>query len=334
MCNDKGRAHGMVCIASSCRVRDKNGIPTKLDFGAHYGVFCATASTVKIQFQDRDGAALPSPLRLGISHGSNDRTKHLRIEVDPESAIGTIQVSASDQLSLSNIAINGKFINFDVAGLQKSDPETPGDARITATDPTGVTPPQTVSVVVPAEVATPHDCSGSGGPVNGRNYAENATTAPAQPNIPPGQVVLVTAYYLPLQITVHDQFHQLVGDIYDGAAITETIQAGGIMGAPINATLNSSSTYTDRVGADWKPQVNPIAGWPTTLTQQGIVPAGSEQANAWLSSQSLPMQDHEEVQIAGVEVDGFPLNPGIVDRRVKISSSAQTILLDWQCGSN
>jgi len=161
--------------------------------------FVAPGSTVVIDlaFQKSDGSALPSTLRVGITANGHDRKQHLRAVVDPSSEAANITISVSSKLQLSNVSTSGGIITFDVVGATKSDSR--GDSTITARHSSGTTFTKSTSVVVPAQVGTPHDTTGGGVVI--ANRALNVTTLPPIINVPSSQVDLVTIYSRALSIT-------------------------------------------------------------------------------------------------------------------------------------
>jgi hypothetical protein len=263
----------------------------------------ARITIVTVEFQTDGGAALPSPLRIGITVGSHNRTQHLKAIVKPDSEAPNVTLTASAALTLSNATTNGNTIKFDLVGVTKS--TSRGDATVTAQHTSGVSVKQAVSVVVPAQVTTPHDTTGGG--LLSRNVVLDATTSPADPGLPPGTVQLVTTYVKFLTITVKDQFGDLVGDLYQGASVSE------FGGTAINQSLSAGSTYSDPVGA---------------ASLGPVVAAGSAQATAWPTQPLLPMQAINATQNIPVEVDGFALNPGIVNRQV-IATPPNTLTITW-----
>ena len=259
-----------------------------------------------IEFQTDSGAPLSSPLRLGITVGSHDRKRHLRAAVCPASEVNNVTLSASSGVTISNVHISGNYITFDAVGNAAS--STRGDQSITATDSSsGTTVAQAVSVVVPSKVGSPHDLTGGG--LVSQNMDLDATTSPGWGGATPGNVLLSTIYVRFLVITVTDQFDDNIGDIYAGALVSE------YGGTSINQNLTTSSTYSDPVGVAFNP-ANPI------------VPAGSARANSWPTSALLPMQNFSATQNIPVEVDGFPLNPAIVNRQVA-ATPPSTVTITW-----
>jgi hypothetical protein len=150
-----------------------------------------------------------------------------------------------------------------------------------------------VSVVVPSKIATPHDTTGT-------YFAENrvldASTSPAFPDLGSGWVALTTLYCRALTITVKDQFDALIGNIYLGANVTETLNNSIV---PINQSLTASSTYSDPV---------------CSLIFVNSVLSGSDSATSWPQQPLMPMESGNGNQNIPVQVDGFALSPSIVNR--------------------
>jgi len=276
-------------------------------------VHCESSCEIKpptVIITKSDGTALSSPFRLGISATTtsgtvHNRTQHLKATVNPANQVGNVTVGATSKISLSNVHSASGVITFDVVGATES--STSGDSSITATSQgmTLVTKP--VSVVVPSKVATPHDTTGE---YVKANRVTDATTSPSYNGLPSGKVALQTIYARFLTITVKDQFNALIGDIYEGAEITETLGASNVS---INQTLTSSSTYSDPVGEG--------IVW-------GIVDAGSTTAKDWPTQSLQPMQSHMETESIPVQVDGFTLVPGI-NSRTWTATPPDTLTISW-----
>jgi hypothetical protein len=274
----------------------------------------ATASVqvtvVEVEFQTSGGAALASPLRVGITFGTNDRTQNLRAVVTPEEEADNVTLSASSNLSLSNVTRNGNVITFDLVGTARS--SNRGDQIITATHTSGLTADHPVSVVVPGQIATPHDVTGGG--VVLFNGVFDETTKPSVFNLQPGNVFLATLLARVLTITVLDQFGDTIGGLYQGAKITELLVEPKFR--PTNQDLTAASTYSDPVGAFFTPPVSQV-------------PANSPEANAWPSQPHvLPVQPDSGGSNPLVRVDGFLLNPGVVNRTVVITPPS-TLTITW-----
>jgi hypothetical protein len=251
-----------------------------------------TVKVIDVQFQTGTGAALSFPLRVGITAGGHDRTQHLRAVVTPAAEAANITLTASASLTLTNAARTNNVITFDLVGNTKS--MARGDAMIIATHSSGSMTKYPVSVVIPSQVGTPHDLTGGG--VVAANRVLDATTSPAAPGLPAGQVLLATIYVRFLNIIVWDQFGDTIGTLYQGALITEG-------GTSINQTLTMASTYADPTGIARFPAVN-------------VVPAGSPAALAWPTQPLIPIPPGGVTvnTSSPVEVDGFALSPAVVNR--------------------
>jgi hypothetical protein len=284
-------------------------------------------AVIRVTFQKADGTGLPSPLRLGITATAldgvtvHDRTQHLRLLVEPSNYVSSITITPSSKVQVSNISASGSFKTFDAVGLTKS--SSKGDSNIKAKHNGKTLATLSVSVVVPAKVATPHDTAG-GGPFIA-NMVLDATTSPAIIGLGTGQVRLATYYARYLTITVKDQFNpgDPVGDIYPDAEVSELATDGSYHS--INQPLTASSTYSDPVGA---------------LVGSHDVAAGSPAAISWPTQPrvSFPAGSPcpSSLQNLLVKVDGFSLSPSVSNRTVTIcgdgvstTSPPVTITITW-----
>jgi hypothetical protein len=128
--------------------------------------------------------------------------------------------------------------------------------------------------------------------------------------LPAGKVSLQTIYVRYLTITVKDQFNNLIGDIYAGAVVTETIGAANVT---INQPLTSASTYSDPVGLG---------------IQHSIVDATSTAAANWPAQPLQPMVSASATQNIPVQVDGFILVPAI-SARTWTTTAPSTLTISW-----
>src|SRR5204863_2798754 len=114
------------------------------------------------------------------------------------------------------------------------------------------------------------------------------------------QVYLYSNYLRYLTITVCDQFGDLIGSLYQGAEVSELSGCGGF--ASMNQPLTSASTYLDPTG---------------TGQLFATVAADSFSANNWPKAGIAPppagCTTFPPVSVS-VRVDGFDLNPAIVNR--------------------
>ena len=107
-----------------------------------------------------------------------------------------------------------------------------------------------------------------------------------------------------------DQFGGSLGDIYEGAQIAEVL--GGVTYGFYN-NLSSSGKYLDPVGAG---------------SEGDIVDAGSTVAATWYAQPMIPMSAKTTSQNIPVKVDGFTLNPSIVNR-VWTTTPPNTLTITW-----
>jgi hypothetical protein len=202
-------------------------------------------------------------------------------------------------VTLSSIVTNTTtgIITFTIAGVTASG--KPDDVPIVAQHSTrGELDKKTLSVIIPKGIPDSHPTFN--GPVTPVNLVTNASTIPADPSVPAGQVRLATHWKTTLTIPVNDQFDIRCGDIYAGATVTE----GGVV---TNLTLSSAGTYDDKVGLFR----TPVGG--------GLVPAGSPTALAWPTQPTLTTTTFERDISRDVEVDGFQLDPGAWSRTAELT---------------
>jgi hypothetical protein len=271
----------------------------------------AQVATVRVTFQKADGTALPNPFRVGISAATlggttHDRKQGLQAVVVPASEANKVSLSVSSRLNKSGVNVNTTtgIITFNVVGTTKSDSR--GDATITATYGDMMTTAP-VSVVVPSKIATPHDTIGGGVVIENR-VAD--ATSPAALGLPSGKVALATFYMRFLTLTVHDQFDDSLGDVYLNAEVSELWEVDNQYHS-INQPLSATGTYLDPVG-------RPIG--------TRIVDAGSSDANNWPSAAKIaaPSGCDAELSDIQVKVDGFSLNPAIVNRSITLCGDSSS----------
>lgn len=273
----------------------------------------ATVNILDVKFQ-KAGSDIAPPLKVGITKNGHDRTQHLSIQITPASddantVAGQMTVKGTAAVTVSNVAAAANVVKFDLVGVTKSAGK--GDATVTASH-SGTDYTLAVSVIVPGQVATPHDTAGGG--MVASNRVLDGTTSPAVPGLPAGTVVLATIYVKFLTITVNDQFNDPLGDLYAGASVSET--AAGAGDVPINQNLTAAGTYSDPVG---------LAGFPPVR----VVPAGSPAALAWPGAAPAPLPVTPTIrQDIAVQVDTFPLDPAIVNRQVTPTPPA-TVTIVW-----
>lgn len=275
---------------------------------AYYGGVCnailmhptpgAGITVVSVTFQRSNGAALPSPLRLGISSVNLDgttqnRTQQLRAVVTPAAQASSITIAGNKvQVSSPSADATTGIITFGAVGIAPSVQQ--GDGSITAKVGSTVIRSHPVTVVVPSKLT--HNAGGS---LVIQNKAMNVTTTPPAIDVPSTQMQLNTIYYKPFTVTVKDKWDVHVGDVYAGAEVTEVV--GNIQEASINFPLTSSGTFTDPVGR----------------TKFGItVPASDPRVAAWPSQPKLQALEPGNCSDTGTQnitvfVAGFELDPPI-----------------------
>jgi Big-like domain-containing protein len=288
------------------------------------GLFLATLTSalpivvVQVAFQKSDGTALPSPLRMGISATTlggvtHDRTQHLRAVITPANEAANVTITSNNKLTVTQGTTSNGVINFDCVGKNQSGSH--GDGTIKANHTGMVIGTAAVDVLVPHNVSATHDTTGGG--VVAANLVLDASTSPGWVCLPAGQVKLITGYYRFLNITVCDQFGGLMGDLYEGAEVSEFASCDNQYHS-INQPLTTSSTYVDPTGLS------------ASQTNGSVVPAGSPEAQSWPSQPLITFQGSaSNTDNIGVRVDGFQLNPGIVNRQWTISSSPPSVTIAW-----
>lgn len=272
------------------------------------------ADVVDVKFNMGD------PHRVGITANGHDRTQHLSLTVSPAKYTKDVALTAdATKLSLTNLVKNETtgVITFDLVGTVKS--ATKGDAWLKAdvTSVTGGTFTRKVSVVVPNKIAIPHQ--GGVHIIGGQKlYKFDANTSPAEAQVPAGKAMVVMGAYFFMTIVVTDQFDEKVGALYLGSDITEG-------GTKINQKLNADSNYSDPVGVGQPiPDINNGNGmfwnWNDPNLQQALKPEN----NPFVPFENSPWIFKNEA----VEVDGFPLNPGIVNRKIRFLAPDK-IEINW-----
>jgi hypothetical protein len=272
---------------------------------------------LNIRILKADGSELADPFRVGVTANGHDRSQQLKAQVFPFAEAANVTIEVSSGLTLSDVVPNSStgVITFRVVGNLTAGSTNEGDQNITAShnvEPYFVR--KNVTVVVPFQVGTPHDTAGGGVVVS--NQVLGPTSSPAWYGLPAGQVFLATTYKRVLTITVWDKWNHAIGDLYGGAEISENL---GSITATINQFLSSASTYSDPVG-----YAEPRTSGPS------VVAAGSADAVAWPSAPQVPLQGTvgPSAQNIDVFVDGFPLNPAIVNRTVTVSPPS-SVTITW-----
>jgi hypothetical protein len=265
-----------------------------------------------------DGSKLPSPFRIGINGGGNDRKQSLKATVSPTPQTANVNILVSSKITLTNVQKNTATgaITFDVVGNSASSAGSScsaGDSLITAEFSNGTLfatlLEKPVFVAVPSKVATPHDTIGT---LVIANRVLDASTSPAIPvGLAANEVLLATIFVRFLTITVKDQCDSLIGDLYAGARVTESV---GTAMVDINQPLTASSTYSDPAGV---------------INDGAVVERGSPEAVGWPTWPLPPMPALDITQNVAVQVDGFALVPAIVGRRVVATPSTNTVTITW-----
>lgn len=243
--------------------------------------------------------------KVGITVGDNNRTQKLSASVKPAKYTNDVTITAGGKLNLTNIVrdLEAGVITFDIVGTEKS--TSKGDTFIAASVAGGEFK-RTISVVVPAKVAANHPQGGSY-TLPGVNKALDKNSTPAVYNIPADEVMLCTVYGVDLSVPVTDQFDESLGTLYDGAKVTED------KNQPINVTVTSSA-YTDWVGI---------------LAYYKTVKKNSPEVQAWVASPNRAQAQGDPVeQNIPVQIDGFSLNPAIVNRVISWDS-VSTLDIIW-----
>lgn len=277
------------------------------------------ASPTTVAFQLSDGTPLPQPFRVGISTVDDkgnvirSRARTIRAVVEPASEVNTITLTmdnesdtARGRIMISNVTKSNNSIAFDVVGLNptKLDPNQPdksraGDVSIIARHASGMDiATQKVAVVIPANIQEPRDARSCSATIQG-NFARNKTTFPAEPEIEPNMVKLLTAYEHVLVIAVIDQFGDLAGDLYTGAEILEDPldDAGNPTGmrVRINQRLTSEGTYLDPVGVNYLATDKGNADFPGD-----VVGKDSPQAKLWVTGKDSKGMNVVISPVAGI----------------------------------
>jgi hypothetical protein len=180
-----------------------------------------------------------------------------------------------------------------------------------------------VSVVIPAAI---HGTATTPLPqpnvvVTGKALALTTHTSPANPLMTGTKALLVTGYFVPLQVPVVDQFGDDLSDIYVGTPVSE-----GAHAYPINQTIQEGGTYTDPVGAfPVRYKVVTVAGQQAAQPDNPIIAnrtinPGKAAVTNWEATGAQALfastQGTEEIV---VKVGGFRLNPGVHNRTVTVT---------------
>jgi len=106
-----------------------------------------------------------------------------------------------------------------------------------------------VVVVIPKAIHKPYPQKN--GPVTPKNMWVSVDTSPALFDVPRGQVLLITAYFHTLIVTVEDQFGDILDELYEDAPVEEFIVVEELFERAwhrINQSLSAAGTYLDPVG--------------------------------------------------------------------------------------
>jgi len=174
-----------------------------------------------------------------------------------------------------------------------------------------------VSVVVPGDVGTPHDePTGIVAVVNG---CYSQYTSPVFTLVPTNKVSLKTIWMQWLTIKVVDQFGEDLGDLYENAEVEELLGSGW---HTINQFLDSAGCYQDPVG-DY---CNKDGFAPGTISPAVLVDPGSSEAGSWSTeplevcwSDITPPVVIPKSADVRVRADGFELGPQITNRVATIN---------------
>jgi hypothetical protein len=173
-----------------------------------------------------------------------------------------------------------------------------------------MTTTNSVTVVIPSKIGTPHPTFN--GTVTGVNFIASRTSTPALPDVPQGKVELLTLYTRTLNVPVVDKWGNSIGDLYAGAVITEN-------DVDIGVTLTSTSTYPDIVG----PGID--RDYPLITFRDPNDPV----VKTWLTDSPTPLsQGGTSTQNISVKVDGFALNPAVVNRTFT-ATPPNTLVITW-----
>ena len=250
----------------------------------------ATVTVISISLSMNDAQ------RIGISANGHDRTQHIIVTACPSSEIVNVALTHGPHITLSNFHMNvgDGTKTFDLVGTDKSgDPE---DTYVTATDnASGCSVTKTATVIVPAAIGTPHPQFDE--VVESKNYVLDSNSVPPSYGLPPSYVSLITAAMTPVSIPVVDQFTDPCGDLYDGSEIKEDDKK-------MNVNLSGSS-YIDNCA--WRERF-------------GDFRSNSSEAIGWPTHSVFSISNGSKTRTLEIKVDGFLLNPSIVDRKISYTS--------------
>jgi hypothetical protein len=167
------------------------------------------------------------------------------------------------------------------------------------------------TVIVPPAVNSPHPLAVTN-PI-GTNMALSAASVPPFYVRGTNNTGLVTGDFINVTVSVVDRFINASCDLYDGSRITEG-------GAHINQTL-TNSCYHDFVGPMYRAEPPfPYQPFIQSNTQYGI-----NAIAAWAQYNTLLLEPGSFLDARNIEVDGFPLNPAAVGRRLGVSTNPRVL---------
>jgi hypothetical protein len=190
-----------------------------------------------------------TPKRIGISTPAHDRSAYFTLYVFPHELAFAIdlQVTAGPdkikQITPLEYDTSKGTRRFKVEAQKASDPNTPDDVTLRATAG-NLWAEHKLSVVVPHRIG---DHPGKGNVPVVRNVstkvlAIDSHTRPSADIAEGYHYVTAGVFYRLEGIQILDQFNNPVGDLYEGAEITETVGAKNVK---LNESLQPDSTYSD-----------------------------------------------------------------------------------------
>lgn len=291
------------------------------------------AVTLRFELPGAEGKALPDPLPVAAfrmtatqkdaattAEAKQRRLRTVQVVVKPASEVEKVTLveklekpeDGRLEISILSRDTNRGVITFTVIGKTERAsklPKTDKDFAVIVAKHTasGAETRAAVSIVVPTNLATPHEAP-KGLPSVKKNLVVGRNTAPPDPLQGEMRGVRATIYAFDLRLTVTDQFGELIGDLYKGSSIFETIdrdrtEGKDLVRVNINRMLEQDSTYIDPVGVI----INFEAGNP-----QGIsIQSPGKEADAWNAIQEpqlkLSLFEDDILRNFLVSVDEFPL---------------------------
>jgi hypothetical protein len=272
-----------------------------------------TGTTVTEKFTSAIVTFSPNPIETGADKSNPGAIfAAVKATVVPADLTDSVTVNTyaqlpggtgSAQTSAASRDLANGTISFHVDGLAGTAPTMPnGDVKLEAKDGDTVLGTDLVIVEIPAAIGTPHPTFS--GKVTPTNAALSASTVPAwfNPPLPAGDVELVTEATTTLSVPVVNQFGKTLGSEYSGQMIYEN-------GKATNVAVNGGK-YPDVVGV---------------LGAEGETTAGSPAERNWLAGNPLAIPNQSYTQNIPVEIAGFTLDPGVVNRAVNYNNGTLTI---------